>query len=134
MTIATRSSVCGRTWIVGTAVLLPLAVLLSGCTPGASSTWALDSSECAQAFDKLQPVEATGMFILVSDKVAETLNHCGSVAEWNSALMAHPTVVGAESVAAEKLNEYLSSACGFLPEDGAKNSACVEARASGFIS
>lgn len=133
MTIATRSSVGGRTWMVGTALILPLAVLLSGCTPRANSTSALDSSECAQAFDKLKPVEATGMFILVSDKVAETLNHCGSAAEWNGALMTHPTVVGAESVPVEELNEYLASACGFLPDDGAENSVCIEARASGFI-
>nr|AGU09707.1 Protein of unknown function DUF2510 [uncultured organism] len=60
---------------------------------------------------------------------ATTLRSCGSVAEWEAALIRYPKATGLTSVTRADVPLYLSAACYFVPS----SSICLEAERTGYI-
>lgn len=128
-------------------VALLLTAALSGCssaaslppvhaadpTPESTSSAATSESECATVVGAVAPIPSQpGMFFLVSQDLAHSLEACASVAEWEGALIAHPEVISAESVSAEEAQQYLLNACGYDGDGARPSQPCVEAKAAGL--
>lgn len=110
-------------------VLAALPLATSGCTQNDAQ-----GSECAAAFDQLPELDQmNGMFVVVSDALAGTLNHCSDIAEWEAELQEHPGSVGADKVDPGDLHAYLTGSCNLLPDSGEGNSLCDEGRREGLF-
>lgn len=101
--------------------LVVAAATVVGCAPVAAS-----NASCETAFDELPALEASpGLFVLVSDKLAQTLTQCTNAEEWKTQLAQRPEVVGESSIAKDELDEYLNSACDLLTQFGADSFLCA---------
>lgn len=85
------------------------------------------AASCSQAFEKLPAIDHhTGIFTLVSDKLAMTLTQCGSASEWKTELAKRPEVVGENIISDDYLDEFFDGACSFLAEMGHSSPICTE--------
>lgn len=116
--------------LIGVAVaLVALPLATSGCTQGSAQ-----GSECRTAFDQLSEIDQLeGMFVVVSEALAGTLNHCADIAEWEAELQQHPESVGADKVDSSDLHTYLAGSCSLLADSGEGNSLCDEGRREGLF-
>lgn len=103
-------------------VLIVWAAMLVGCAQAE-----VYSVSCSAAFDELPALEPQpGIYDLMSDKVAQTLMHCGSADEWKARLAERPEVVGETSIPKDGLEEVFDRACSFLADFGRQSPICED--------
>lgn len=117
------------TIVTPTATIAPAAPVATAAPaapvgPAPSTAPALSPCNQAMAAAAAVPLSRTN-----DDEFATTLSSCGSVAEWESALIRYPKAAGLTSVSHADVPLYLSAACYFGPS----SNVCLEAERSGFI-